>query len=325
VSGVFDPGVSSVRLGLSLLGSEPNRSILTALARRPMSQHELKAWLVIASAATLHRHLRELLKVTVVARHETRGARRRVSYELTAAGRALVVVLGVVTGWLRRHPQRSLEPVSPVGWRAFAALVTAWELGLIRHLARAPHSGAELSESVPGLSAHKAERELGRLAGAGIVQPIRGPDRQSRQALSDWGRLGIGVLAAGARWERVHIPERAKPVTVEDAAVALIAALPLTRLPADVSGVCTFAVEVGPGDDLPLRAGAVWAEVREGRIVSCAAGTAPRPPIAWAHGSIGAWLDAVIDGRPAAVQTGGEPDLAICLRQLRARLCGTAG
>jgi DNA-binding HxlR family transcriptional regulator len=325
VGGVFDPSVSSVRLGLSLLSSEPNRSILTALARRPMSQHELKAWLVIASAATLHRHLRELLKVTVIARRETRGARRRVSYELTTAGRALILVLGIATGWLRRHPRRSLEPVSPVGWRAFAALVAAWELGLVRQLAGRPHSGAELSESIPGLSSDKAGRELGRLEGAGIVRPIRGPDRQARHALSDWGRLGIAVLAAGARWERVHIPERATPVSIEDATVALITTLPLTRLPAQVSGICSFAVESDRGDDLTPRAGTVWAEFRQGRIASCAAGIAPRAPIAWARGSIDSWFEAVIDGRSAAVQTGGELDLAICLRQLHARLYGAVG
>jgi DNA-binding HxlR family transcriptional regulator len=322
VNGVFDPGASSVRLGLSLLSSESNRSILTALARRPMGQHELKAWLVIASATTLHRHLRELSKMTVIAKRETPDARRRVSYELTAAGRALLLVLGIATRWLRRHPRRSLEPVSPVGWRAFAALAAAWELGLVRQLAGQPYSGAELSESIPGLSSHKAERELGRLGGAGIVRPIGGRDRQARHALSDWGRLGIAVLAAGARWERVHVPERATPVRIEDATAALIATLPLTRLPAHVSGICSFAVESDRGDDLTPPAGAVWAEVRRGRIASCAAGTAPRAPIAWARGSIDSWFEAVIDGRSAAVQTGGDPDLTICLRQLHARLYG---
>jgi DNA-binding HxlR family transcriptional regulator len=308
------------RLGLSLLCSEDNRSILHALSRRPMSQHQLKAWLVVASATSLHRHLRVLLNATVVERRETRGARLRVQYELTSAGRALVAVLGIATRWLRRHPERRLEPTSPVGWRAFGALVEAWELGLVRAIVEQPRSSADLDTAVGGLGADKMERQLARLAGAEILRRGRDPSGVARHSLSDWGRLGIGVLAAAARWERAHVPMLATPVTVADATAGLIGTLPLASLPSNASGICALTVVVDPSDGLSPRAGAVWARVRRGRILSCAVGPAPGPPIAWAQGSIDAWFEALIDGRSSTVQTGGEPDLSACLRQLHARL-----
>ncbi|MBA3866009.1 MAG: helix-turn-helix transcriptional regulator [Solirubrobacterales bacterium] len=322
MNSVFDPSVRPARLGLTLLGGELNRSILVALARRPMSQHQLKAWLIVASATTLHRRLRELLDARAIERQEACEPGLRVQYELTPAGVALLGVLAVAARWLHRHPSRPLEPTSPVGWRAFAALVEAWDLGLIQAIAERPRSSEDLRGPRGDLSAHKVERELVRLSGAGILRRGRDPGGAVYHGLSDWGRLGIGVLAAAARWERAHVPRQATPVTVADATAGLIATLPLVRLPEETSGICAFTFEADPRQVPGPRAGAVWAEVGQGRLRSCGAGPAPRPPIAWAHGSIDSWFEALIDGRSSAVKTGGRPDLSICLRRLHARLYG---
>jgi hypothetical protein len=126
-----------------------------------------------------------------------------------------------------------------------------------------------------------------------------------------------------ARFEQLHLPERSAPITVSDGADALRATLPLIELPAQTSAILEFTVTDDAGT--PPSPGRVWASVRDGRVMSCRLGRAPRAATIRAQGSIDAWLAAVLDGRPATLSASGQLHLGVrVVRELHTRLFATA-
>jgi DNA-binding HxlR family transcriptional regulator len=308
MTSIPEPPIVSARIGLRLLGADLNRAVLDSLRARPMRLGDLCAHLMLESDTTLREHLDELEAHGIARRQgESRGFGGR--YQLTPAGEALLGVMGWAGGWLTNHPERSLSPRSDVAWHAFAALADAWELSLIQHLLLQPSTKRELLATIPMLNRAKARRLLRRLRGAGLLRSLDDDDPAPRYALSGWARRAVYVLASIARWERAHLGITAEPVAAGDGAIALLAALPLIRPPADVDGVCTFTVEVGPGGSTP-RSSAVWARLADGRVASCKSGSCPSVPDAWVRGRVDAWFEAVFDARPAALQLGGVRALA---------------
>lgn len=294
--------------GLDLLRSETNRSILTALGRGPSSEAELTGWLVLRDRKKLGRHLEALVAAGAVERRQIRRVRRRVEYSLTATGAALVEVIRGVQSWLERHPDRHLEPVSPVGWRAFALLVDAWVSGEAKLLAQAPRSLAELAAAAD-VSPARASGDLVALQGAGLVITVASEETAGAlHALSEWGILGIGVLALGSHWQRA-VDERPAPVSVEDAQIALTAALPLARLPESEAGSCALTIEPDEGRAGGRHSAGLRVEVRGGVVSVLPPATGQAPPDAWARGTVGDWLAAGVVGRSSMLRTGGRREL----------------
>lgn len=310
MTSIPEPPISSARIGLRLLGGDLNRAILESFGARPMRLGDLCAHLMLESDTTLREHLDELEAHDVIEKYE--GSRSRTGeYRLTPAGDALLGVMARAGDWLTNHPERSLSPKSDVAWHAFAALADAWELSLIQHLLLRPSTKRELLATIPKLNRAKAKRLLRRLLGAGLLRSIDDGDSAPRYALTAWARRAISVLVSIARWERARLGRTAEPVAASDGAIALLASLPLIRPPTDVDGVCVFTVEIGPGGNTP-RSSAVWARLADGRVTTCKAGSSPSAPDAWVHGGVDAWLEAVLDARPAALQLGGVRVLAEC-------------
>jgi DNA-binding HxlR family transcriptional regulator len=306
-----DPPVASALLGMGLLGSELNRSILKALAVRPMTRNDLKGWLVLKSGSSLHRQLAELQQLGLIEKNDVPGARRFVEYRLTDAGAALVEVVELTEVWLGVNPERPWEPVSPLAWRAVEALADAWRSTLLHRLAAVEQSQPEQLEAVAAyLGGQQLEGELQRLLGAGLLEQA-GRDRNGgAYALSSWCRRGIGPLAAAGRWERDHARDRAQAINVQDAVAALLMTLPLVRLQSTTSGTCVYAIELGSEAAPGPRAGVAWIEFADGAPKARGAGKAPGSPDAWVRGDLDDWLAAVIDRRPAALQVGGDARLA---------------
>lgn len=305
-----DPPVHSARLGLCLLSSELNRSILTALAARPMTRNDLKGWLVLKSGSSLHRQLAELQELDLIEKNDLPGAPRQVEYRLTEAGEALVEVVELTEIWLGAHPDRPMQPVSPLAWRAVEALAEAWGSSLLHRVAAEETFKPEtLAEVTAYFGGQQLEGELQRLLGAGLLEQAGG-SRDAGYALACWCRRGIGPLAAVGRWERGHVPDRAGPIGVHDAVAALLTALPLIQLDSGTSGTCTFTIELGPEEGTGPRYGAVWAEFAEGTTVARGHGKPPGPPDTWVRGPIDSWIAAVLDCKPSALQVGGETQLA---------------
>ncbi|HEX7278361.1 MAG TPA: winged helix-turn-helix transcriptional regulator [Solirubrobacterales bacterium] len=306
-----DPPVASTLLGLGLLSGELNRSILKALAVRPMTRNDLKGWLVLKSGSSLHRQLAELQDLGLVEKNDVPDAPRHVEYRLTPAGEALVEVVELTEVWLGVNPERPWEPVSPLAWRAVEALAEAWRSTLLHRLAAVDRSQPEQLEAVAAhLGGQQLEGELQRLLGAGLLEQVGGDRNDGAYALSSWCRRGIGPLAAAGRWERDHVRERTKAISVHDAVAALLMTLPLVRLQSTTSGTCVYAIELGPEAGSGPRAGVAWIEFAAGTPKARGAGKAPGAPDAWVRGDLDAWLAAVIDRRPSALQVGGDAKLA---------------
>jgi hypothetical protein len=128
--------------------------------------------------------------------------------------------------------------------------------------------------------------------------------------MSDWCRVAFGLLGVALRWEREHFADRATPIPAADAAVGLVAVVPLARPLAGLRGTCTLTVRGDEAPGVERRAGAVWARVEAGAVRDCAEGTPPGAADAWVDGDLGAWLAAVLDGSPRRLRIGGDEELA---------------
>jgi DNA-binding HxlR family transcriptional regulator len=302
---------SSDLRGLDLLRSETNRSVLTALAKQPATEAELKGRLILRDRGKLRRHLETLLAAGAIENVRLRAVRRRVEYRLTGAGEGLVAVMAGVERWLRRHPDRDLEAVSPIGWRAFALLIDAWTSGLAKALAVGTGDPAALAAAID-VSASRLGDDLLALEGAGLVAVAGDGDAGPFYALTEWAARGVGVLALSSHWQRT-VTERPVPVRVEDALAALAAALPLAEPDKDLAGSCSLTVEPDHADPADGASGALRAQIDTGRVAVGPARPGQDAPEAWVRGTVGDWLAATVGGRVSALQIGGSRDLAVAL------------
>jgi DNA-binding HxlR family transcriptional regulator len=306
---------------VSALQGDLDRSLFTALAGRRMTQSELKAWLLLGSGSALHRHLGGLLELGLLEKRSLEGAPRRVEYGLTAAGLALAEVGAAVESWLGRHPERPLELVGELGWRAFVALNEGWDSALLGRAVAAPRSRRELLEAADRRP-ERLRRHLRRLAGAGLLESAGSGGRDDAVLPTQWCRLGFGPLAAALRWERAHFPARAAAIPAPDAVLALAGILPLARPAGGLAGTCALTVRGDATPASPRRAGAAWARVGAGRVLDCGPGPLGEQPDAWVDGELEGWFEAVLDGSRRRLRIGGDAELAGALiAQLHHQVC----
>lgn len=296
--------------GLELLRSETNRSILGALERSRSTEAELVAWLVLRNRGKLRRHLETLLSAGVVERTRVGGMRRRVEYSLTEPGVGLIAVIGAVERWLDRHPERRFESVSPVGWRTFGLVIDAWSSRLLQSLACTPRQAEDLVERVE-ISPGRAKDDLIALQSAGVVTEVEVAG-SSAFLLTDWGVRGLVALAIGARWQWAS-EERPPVVGVENALIALSAALRLVESPYGPEGSCSLTIELDSVRPGKPRSGGLRIDLGDGQLTVVKASAGQSPPLAWVRGTVQDWLTAAIEGRPGVLQVGGVSELPVGL------------
>ncbi len=281
--------------------------MVQALSAGPRSVVELRQEAGSPPQTTARAYLRALTAAGVVERHNQEPFARGSSYELTASGSGLLEVAGSLAAWLARAPEGPIELGTNEAKSAVKALVESWSASLMRALAARPLSLTELDSIITCLSYPSLERRLAAMRLLGLVEALPAEGRGTPYTVSDWLRSSIAPLAAAARWEHVHQPEEAPPITNRDAEAAFLLALPLLRLPAEVSGSCRLAVRIGSSD--VNRVVGVIVQVREGAIVDCVTRLEGKTD-AWAVGSAAAWFAAVIERDVRGLELGGEPDLA---------------
>jgi DNA-binding HxlR family transcriptional regulator len=181
----------------------------------------------------------------------------------------------------------------------------------MRALAGRPLSLTELSRLIPSINYPALERRLGALRLVGQIEARQGRARSTPYGPSEWLRQAVAPIVAGVRWERRHLPAGTVPVGRIDAEAAFLLAVPLLRLPSDVSGVCRLTMEIRSGSG-EVRPAGVMVEVREGMIASCTSRLEGRAE-AWASGGSGSWTGAIIDLETSALEIGGDWDLAAAL------------
>jgi DNA-binding HxlR family transcriptional regulator len=251
-------------------------------------------------------------------------------YQLGPAGPELLDVAAVLGDWLSESPRGSLELGEHATKGAVTALVEGWGTHMLRALAARPLALTELDDLISGVSYPSLERRLAAMRMAGLVEAVPGRGRGTPYAVTEWSRQAVGPITATARWEQRHLREEARPLTKHDAEAAFLLAVPMLRLPADLSGACRLSMEVQNGKG-PMLAG-VLVDVEEGRIASCGSRLEGKAA-AWASGSAPAWLRAVITHETDSLEVGGDlqlarsflDDLHQALFQIRPRQLNSAG
>ena len=182
-----------------------------------------------------------------------------------------------------------------------------------------PRATSDLDRTLAAISHDAVRARVRRLEHTGQVEPVAARGRRKPYRLTAWGRAAIAPIAAATRWEYECATVEFGGVEIADAVAALLLAAPLVEPPARATGVCVLTAEAADGS------GGAQLTLERGRLVGCAPLRPGGRPVAWAHGTIGAWLAAVIDDDAGALRITGGSDLAAGLvHALHRRLYGKA-
>lgn len=300
-------GARSGAQTLVLLAAPLNVLILQALAEGPKQQAELRRDTGSPAQTTLRAQLKRLVEIGAISKQRRNHFPGVLEYELTGAGEELSFVAVSLERWLEISPSGPLSFGDNAAKAAIKALVESWSTKMLRALAARPLSLTELDRIIGDFSYPALERRLGAMRLAGQVQARPSAGRGTPYAVTEWARRGVAPLTAAARWERRHLPATTAPIGRHDAEAALLLAMPLLRLSAEVTGSCRMGVEFTNGNRQRL-AGAI-VEVEAGQVVSCSTQLQGHPD-AWALGVPAAWLNAVIETDDSGLELGGDCRLA---------------
>lgn len=293
-----------------LLFADPiNVLLLRLLAKRPLEAAELRERLANVSRSTRFGRLRELEGLGVIVREKRGGKPPATNCRLTGSGKRLLSVAVLLEAWLERAPAGPLALGDVAATATIKALTLGWGSTLLRYLAEQPRSLSELEPLVTEVGYRELERILRNLIEVGLTERAPGRQRIRPYAVTGWARESVAPLIAAISWERRHIPERGAPVTAIDAEGGLLLALPLIELPIQMNGGCTLLVDLEAPED--ERTGYVTARIVDGRLAPYMPGGEPGPGEGrWVRGTMSAWLDAVIEGRPMTLQASCDGRLA---------------
>lgn len=300
-------GARSGAKTLGLLATPVNSLILRALADGPKRQMELRHAAGFPAQTTLRAYAKALSDIGAIAKRRRNRFPGVLEFELAEPGRSLLAVTAALSRWLERAPNGPLQLGTDAAKPVVKALAEGWSTTILRALATGPLSLTELDHIIGSLSYPSLERRLGAMRLAGQVEARPANGRGTPYAVTDWLRQGAAPLTAAVRWERRHLPSSSAPVTPVDTETAFLLAMPLLRLPPDLSGSCRMAVEI-PNGNRPHLAGVV-VEAKRGRIANCTTQLQGSPD-AWASGPSWAWLAALIEADSDGLELGGDGRLA---------------
>lgn len=295
---------------LTLLSTPIAVDVLRALADGSRSLVDLRREVGSPPQTTMRAHLRKLTDTGVLTRSRQNGFPGSLDYELTLVGRDLWMVAQALRAWLATAPGGPVPLGGTAAKSAIKALVEGWSTNMVRALAARPLSLTELNTVLPGVSYPSLERRLAAMRMAGQIEKATSRRPGTPYAVTEWLRGGVAPLVAAARWERLNVAEKTPPISGLDAEAAFLLAIPPLRLPQGLSGTCRLVVDFQAGNG--SRLAGVQVAVKKGGIVACTTklqGDAD----AWASGSAGAWLDAIIAGDTRRFEIGGNSQIARAL------------
>jgi DNA-binding HxlR family transcriptional regulator len=290
-----------------LLATSPNAIVLRALAAGPSNLSELQGR-AGAPGSTLRARLKELIDADAIVAHRSGGFRRGATeYELTRAGDDLLAVAGVLEAWLAESSDANRAFGGHAAKAAIGALSEGWSASLLRALAAKPLSVADLDSLIADFNYPSLERRVAAMRHAGLVEARAANGRETPYAVTAWLRRGVAPMLAAIRWERSHLNGNCASVAGLDVEALFLLAMPLLTLDPELSGTCRLSVELVGNGDRP-HAG-VLTSIEDGVVTSCTSRLSGDAD-AWASGSLGAWLRALIDEDKAALELGGNGRLA---------------
>lgn len=304
-------GARSGAQTLLLLATPLSSAILQALAGGVKQQVELRSATGAPAQTTLRAQLRRLVEIGAIEKHRRNRFPGVLEYELTTAGHDLVFVADTLKRWLALAPDGPLSFDSSAAKTAIKALAEGWSTTMMRALAASPLSLTELDGVIPSMSYPALERRLSALRHAGLVEASPISANGTPYAATSWLCLGTAPLMAATRWERRHAAALSPPVGSLDMEATFMLAMRMLRPSHQMSGSCRLAAELSRRVGRPRLAGVVLT-LHDGRVESCSASLEGNFD-AWALGPTSIWLDAVIEGRAADLELGGDRSLARAL------------
>lgn len=292
---------------LTMLAAPLNAGILRAVAEGPKRQADLLHVTGVPAQTTLRAQLRKLCDAGVIEKQRRNRFPGVLEYELSDAGRDLLPVCATLERWLAASPHGELELGSAAAKVAVKALTDAWSTTMLRALAARSLTLTELDSVISSLNYPSLERRLSAMRLAGLIEACRGEGRGTPYRIAPWCRAGVAPLVLATRWERRHSPAGSPPVAKLDVETAFLLATQLLAPPAELSGSCRLAVDVG--NDGGAAAAGILVSLREGQVVSCTT-RLEGDPDAWASAPLAGWLAAVIERDHAALELGGDRALA---------------
>lgn len=294
---------------LSLLAIPLNANTLSALREEPRPLVDLRREVGLPPQTTMRGHLRTLTRTSVLERQQEGGFPGAVHYALGPAGDDLLAVARALQAWLACSPDGPIPLGSPEAKSLIKALTQGWSSTIMRALAAGPLSLTDLNKLITGLNYPSLERRMGAMRAAGMIEPCPSETRTTPYRASAWLRRAIAPLAAAARWERRHAPEKTTPIGRIDIEAAFLLALPMLELSAELEGGCRLSVESRATE--PAMAG-VTVRFSGGRLESCITRLAGKAE-AGACGTALAWIDAIEDADPDRLEISGDRELALAI------------
>jgi DNA-binding HxlR family transcriptional regulator len=308
----------SVANVLALLGAGVAGPILAALAESPLRTRALTDRLSGSAPRTVYRHAGKLAQHGLIVREEENGVPSVVTYSLSERGQELFRLLEIHVPSIL---SRTHQGVEEGWWSSLALLGEMWSSGWIAELSSGSRTPTELSEMTPGMSFHQVNRRVHLLRARNLLCESAHAGRGKRYKLTGTVRCRMGLIAGIGRWrERHDVGEGEHGMSGPDVATVLRAAMPLVKLNAFGGAQIKLGV-VGASSDGEGRGSEVLL-VKVGTEGSpCCEEDAGNPADAWAVGTVGLWLSALIDGDPDRIRVGGDAALFdACLAELRSAI-----
>lgn len=292
---------------LAILSAPLNVHILQTLEAGPMPLLDLRRTVGLPPQSTMRVYSRALTEAGLIERRRRNDFPATTDYEITAAGRALLGVVAAMEDWLAAAPEGPIQIGSPASKSAIKALAEGWSTNIVRAVAARPVTLTELNQLIPKVNYPSLERRLGAMRLVGLVEPQPGNGRGTPYAATTWLRHAATPLAAAAAWEWKYLREAGKPIGRLDVEAAFLLAIPLMKLPPDLTGKCRLAVELQNGSS-PVFAG-VLVCIEEGKVVSCSSRLEGEVE-GWASGTPIAWLRQMNGHTKIQLERGGDIRLA---------------
>lgn len=285
---------------LSVFASPLNVRVLRAHADDGLPPGGLEAALAWAAPSSLRAAVGELTELNALAPLDS-GSEPSRALGLTPAGRELLDLALVVEEWLQGAPDGPVPLEDEAARGIVKVLVAAWNSTMVRALAERPYTLIELDARIRRLNYPALKRRLATLRATHLVVPVDTAVGAGYVA-GDWLRRAALLLARAVRWERRHAPACKAPARLEFEAILLLA-LPLVRLPGSAVGACTLAVLLS--DSGARRNLASVSVTIDGGAIATIATEPPVAEVAFALGTVDAWLEAVLDRRTHALRFAG--------------------
>lgn len=224
----------------------------------------------------------------------------------TPAGKEVPFVGLVLQQWLDRNPNEPIE-LGPDAGPALWALLSGWSSTVVHAFAAGPQTAAEACEAIQVLNLGTVESQIEAMTDVGLLEALPGKAAGGRRfAATDWLRSAIAPLATAARMELRYPPGDTAPIAALDVQAAFQLTLPMLKLPPDLVGSCSLAVELDEG--VVHSPAGVTVRVDRGRVLSCDT-YFDEGAESWASASAPDWLEMVIEADLKLARAGGEETL----------------